>query len=715
MQALHVPFFRLLAALTFGVGVFTIPGFSGDRIVRTFLPADFGVIGNTYSGDAHPNGMIYFANSDGLLEYDGCHWRNIGPQGFGKVISIYISPGGLIYLGGNDRFGYLRVDNDFRYEYFPLHADLDTAIKFQEIWQIVEKQGDIYFQSYEQILKWNGKEVKTITFEDAYIFEENGRLFTSNFRGEFAEIIDDSLFFSKDPLPIYHDAVYSIETLDEQRLLLFSSANGIFEYHLEKRSILPWSNQASSYLKKEGLYHSLPISEDQFIASTGAEGVIFIDYSGNITDSLMPELGVEKGGWREIFEDNFGDIWLCSNFGIVKLENKERPSGLYPTARIRRIISDGKEFQFEGIKKVSFTNRPKKINIRYSSPGLEASHLEFSYFLEGRDEKWSKWKPSPFVDVYNLQGGDYTFYVKSRTGKDLVSEPDQLILTMPLIWYRDPLVYITSLFLFILVVLGLIRFRSLSVKRKSHDLEREVLERTNRIEEQKIELQEMNDRLSETNQELDNFVYRSSHDLTAPLKSIRGLIELSRLEKDSKKYLDLMEESLLRLEDFIQTVMSYSRNNKQQVSMETLNFGNLIKEVFQDLKFIKGANKIEAKMEFENDLNIKSDKRKLNIILYNLVSNAVKYHNYEQKNPYIQIKARKVNGGLKFSVIDNGMGIAPEHKERIFEMFFRASEKSEGSGLGLYIVKEAVEKLNGKIRVISETGKGTRFELEFPQ
>ena len=101
-------------------------------------------------------------------------------------------------------------------------------------------------------------------------------------------------------------------------------------------------------------------------------------------------------------------------------------------------------------------------------------------------------------------------------------------------------------------------------------------------------------------------------------------------------------------------------------------------------------------------------------MLNNLISNAIRYHNPERENPFVRINANINESGAKIEVEDNGIGISQEYHEKVFEMFYRVSESSNGSGLGLYIVKEAVNKLNGDITVKSTPGVGSKFTLHIP-
>ncbi len=231
------------------------------------------------------------------------------------------------------------------------------------------------------------------------------------------------------------------------------------------------------------------------------------------------------------------------------------------------------------------------------------------------------------------------------------------------------------------------------------------------------ELFQNNQLLSKANQELDRFVYSASHDLRAPLSSVLGLIEISQRSEDIeeiKQCLGMMKTRIADLDSFIREIIDYSRNARQEIRLENFNLLDLVKEVSDGLKFGSGMEDIFIKYSIDPQASIISDRSRLKVILNNLIGNALKYSNPYQDEQLISIKASEADKLLKISIEDNGIGIAAEHQPKIFEMFYRASEKSEGSGLGLYIVKETLDKLNGSIRLDSSVGKGSVFNIEIP-
>jgi PAS domain S-box-containing protein len=218
------------------------------------------------------------------------------------------------------------------------------------------------------------------------------------------------------------------------------------------------------------------------------------------------------------------------------------------------------------------------------------------------------------------------------------------------------------------------------------------------------------------NIELDNFVYKVSHDLRAPLSSVLGLVNLAKMEGNDDSladYMKLIGQKVQQLDHFISDVLSHSKNLKLDIKIKKIDLQKLIEQTYTSLNYLKGAEQIKKKIEIEG-ADFYSDPWRIAEILRNLVSNSIKYRDFNRADPEININ---INIGTDTAVIlfvDNGIGISQPDLNKIFEMFYRASTQSDGSGLGLYIVKNAVDKLGGILKVSSELRKGTTFELRLP-
>jgi signal transduction histidine kinase len=242
-----------------------------------------------------------------------------------------------------------------------------------------------------------------------------------------------------------------------------------------------------------------------------------------------------------------------------------------------------------------------------------------------------------------------------------------------------------------------------------------VAQKTQEIEERGKELEIMNKNLVQVNEELDIFLYRSSHDLISPVKSIKGLLGLMKLSKDDQAtYVELMEDRINRLERILNEINSYVKNAKRELVITQFNFRELITEIWSEIEFIENAAAIDLQIDVEEDFMLALDRDRWKMVLSNLMANAVKYHDYRKPKPFIRISVKEGNG-YQFNIEDNGQGIKKEYQSRLFEMFYRANEGSNGTGLGLFLVKKVIDSLQGTIEITSTLGVGTRVEITLPR
>jgi signal transduction histidine kinase len=232
-----------------------------------------------------------------------------------------------------------------------------------------------------------------------------------------------------------------------------------------------------------------------------------------------------------------------------------------------------------------------------------------------------------------------------------------------------------------------------------------------------MQLVESNKLLTKTNQELDRFVYSTSHDLRAPMASMLGLVDLAnRRDNDPEtgRYLVMIKDRIQVLDRFVKDITDYSRNNRIPVERAPLNLADMVLEIWEGLRFAPEARRIRFEVTIPHGVFVVTDPTRLRIVLTNLISNAIRYHDPRKEQPYIGVHYRTVGLSFCIQVEDNGVGIEPAYHKRVFDMFFRGSEASTGSGLGLYIVKETCLKLSGSVQFHSEPNTGSIFTVKLP-
>lgn len=196
-----------------------------------------------------------------------------------------------------------------------------------------------------------------------------------------------------------------------------------------------------------------------------------------------------------------------------------------------------------------------------------------------------------------------------------------------------------------------------------------------------------------------------------------GIANIAKYEVNDEKALQLfsmIENRAKKLDAVIGDILNLARSKKMELKIEPVDFNKIIEEVLNDVKVIAQQHNVELQYTQDSSNFLFSDKNQLRIVLGNLISNAVKYQNPDEPKPLVSVKFRKDARKISILVIDNGIGIPEDSQPKIFEMFYRASLATEGTGLGLYIAKEAVQKLGGEITFTSEEGKGTTFKIALP-
>jgi len=225
--------------------------------------------------------------------------------------------------------------------------------------------------------------------------------------------------------------------------------------------------------------------------------------------------------------------------------------------------------------------------------------------------------------------------------------------------------------------------------------------------------------LVKINKELDSFVYSVSHNLRSPLMSVLGLVNLAKSEDQNRdnffnQYFKMMETSIHKLDETLKEILDYSRNARKEVAIEQIDIRKIIDDNLERMQYMPGAQTIRKDVIIDAQHPFLTDRYRFSFVVNNLISNAIKYHDPDKPESFLQITVLTTPTKAILEFKDNGIGISEKHLNRVFDMFFRATQKNDGAGLGLYIVKEAIDKLNGQIRVVSKVGQGTTFSIEIP-
>jgi len=269
-------------------------------------------------------------------------------------------------------------------------------------------------------------------------------------------------------------------------------------------------------------------------------------------------------------------------------------------------------------------------------------------------------------------------------------------------------IIIAGILMFSLVVVSVILYTK---NRKERQINQKLKARNKEIAAQAEVLKTLNE-------ELDQFVYRSSHDLKAPLSSVLGLITLVQYEsKDANiiNYLEKIKISVDKLMLVLQDLTNYSRNSRLQLEKNVIDFEEIARKSIDELQYLEKLKLIRVDVNIHLNEPFESDFARLSILTTNLLSNAIAHHDIENRDaPFIIIDVSGDKSYASIKITDNGKGIPDKFKDKIFDMFFKGSNDSMGSGLGLYIANGVVKKLSGKLEFESKEGEGTTFVATLP-
>ena len=624
-----------------------------------------------------------------------------------------------------------------------------TNVSIKDILQ--DKQENLWIATYRGIIKVNKQGEQLFTTSDGMLsnsprcmFEDkSGNIWIVANDGGILMIrpdgskktystdngLSDNYVFCIDQLPngdiiagTYHGGLNIISTDDKIKVIAIGIDNSspiIFNIEIIDSDELWLATDVGLYKYQNDTFYQIDKNDGLLVKTvfdvetddygylwvTSNQGVVRAEIS-NINDfisrqvsSIEARLYDEKDGMlsrecvgaTKVFTSSSGNIWIPTSKGISVVD----PGNIYinkkvPPVYIKDIKIDGEQVSIEN-EGVELKAGSQRLTIDYTALSFYSpAKINFKYRLKGFEQNWNEVGNKYQASYMNLPDGQFTFEVIASNNDGLWNEvPASLNVRI------DPFFYQSRLFF--LVLGGFVLLSAFII----YWIRIRVVE-------------EKNKELHKLNEELDSFVYSVSHDLRAPLSSILGLISISKIEKDRANlpiYLEKIEISVNKLDNFIKEIISYSRNVRLKVEVEELDLRVLIEEVFEALAYMDPDNHIETSIESSGKSMIHSDKTRLLVILNNIISNGFRYYKSYINDSFIKVKIITTNTRAVISIEDNGIGIKPERLNKIFDMFYRGTDSGNGSGLGLYIAQESVAKLEGTITVESEYERGTTFTV----
>ena len=411
-----------------------------------------------------------------------------------------------------------------------------------------------------------------------------------------------------------------------------------------------------------------------------------------------------------------GRLWIPTLAGVSTLDPAHLPTNpVPPPVRVHRIEVDGRALDFDPGERLEVPPKGRRFVFGFSALSLLVpSKVTVKYQLEGLDQDWVEAGADRTATYTSLPPGDYTFRViaanndgvwndeGASVGFRVVPEIHQTL------WFR-----LLAGVAILLLGLALYRWRVKLVERRSQGLERIISDLKTTEEER----QRLIDELEVRNEEMERFIYTVSHDLKSPLLTIRGFLGL--VERDAVKgridrlagNIERIDGAAVRMAQLLDELLELSRIGRRRNPPEPCDLGELAREALTLVSTRVEERGLEV--EIADDLpTVVGDRARLREIFQNLIDNAAKFMG-EQSEPRVWITGREEGKGVRVEVRDNGIGIAPKFHEKVLGLFDRLDPKTEGTGVGLAIVKRIIEVHGGTIQVDSEgiPGEGTTFSF----
>ncbi len=683
---------------------------------------------------------LKYSNFTNITEDDGLSLNRV---------NVIIEDGKGNYLVGTDNGSVDLIEKD-RIKHVALQSQLNN-VSVKDM--LIDQEGALWVATYAGVIKKTSSREILYNIKDglsdiqARVLHEDrdGSIWVGYKNGGLVKIDGEKITTLDRSDNLGSNYILSIDELDDGTILVGTHSGGLNFIREDKVVNVRYPlNLGDGVL----IFNTYVENEDRVWLATNIG--LFLYQTSTLEFSQISEVdGLMAETLFDLTEDKLGYFWISSNVGIIRVAKEQlldfingniknveaikydHNDGLISnecTAAAKSLTNSSGEIWFPtlgGIATVDPTSLTKNefippvyiksfcldnecrqellLNTKVS-PGNQRyvidftalsftapAKVKFQYQLEGFDPDWIETIEEREAVYTNLKPGKYTFKVKASNNDGVWNTKGASFeFVVKPYFYKTPWFYIAI----VLVFGGLISIRIYTIRR--HNM-----------------------RLQKLNTELDSFVYSTSHDLRAPLMSILGLVNIAKLDKDPtrlKGYLEKIENSVKKLDSFISDIIDYSRNSRLELILQKVDVKQTIDEVLQSLSYLDAEDRISKRIKIDTNVkSITSDQRRLKIILSNIVSNCYRYHRIDQAGPYIDISVGRKKSEIIFKISDNGQGIEKMHITKVFDMFYRASEDSKGSGLGLYIVKETIDKLGGTIQVESTIEEGTIFFVRFPE
>jgi len=523
------------------------------------------------------------------------------------------------------------------------------------------------------------------------------------------------------------------------RHVMFGTEKGIFRFNEKISRFIPDTTLGTQFA--DGSLNVFYLAEDKnkniWFHSDFQNYQAIPQSDGNFRIIEKPFRRISRGQVNAIYPDPMGKIiWFAANEGLIRYDTSVKKNYRQNFSTfIRQVLASGKTI-FEGNISQSIypviDYKDRNLHFEFSAPFYEAENeTQYQCILEGYDSNWPAWNKETGKNYTNLDDGAYTFRVRAKNVYETLSQEATFQFKVLPPWYKTWWAYLIYIFLAFLGVYFIVKRRSWKLVREKQKLEQVIRERTKEINEKNFQLEEQSEKLKEMDQIKSRFFANISHEFRTPLTLIMGPIE-QRLslcrDKQQEKELQMMLRNSQRLLRLINQLLDLSKldSGKMKLQAARQNIIPFLKGLVGSFESLVVQKPLDLTFQTEEEnIFLYYDTEKLEKVICNLVSNAVKFTPPQGK---ITVSARKYNaddenypgGYLEILFRDTGTGIPENQLPYIFDRFYQADGSSahehqqKGTGIGLALVKELVTLHHGHISVHSSEGKGAEFIIQLP-
>jgi signal transduction histidine kinase/ligand-binding sensor domain-containing protein len=580
---------------------------------------------------------------------------------------------------------------------------------------------------------------KIFTMEDGlahnYVYsifcDSRGRVWFATHKSGLSYFSGKKIVTIKSPVENSGLDINSFTEDAQGRIWVGTSGQGIFlvdENDKFVKSISSTDGLVSDYIYffQKDIYGAIWIGHKnglERILTTPEGGFVISDYSQYVEEKELSQTNYYTNSGMDVW---FGGLNTCIRMNINP-DNK-LPDGSY--VDISDLKLNYEEINWSKRRNLKYKDEiPNELSFSYNENlltftfnGISFTYndkLRYQYKLEGFDDKWSLLTEQNFVTYNKLPPGQYTFLVRSRNYAGIWSDSTALhfIITPPYWetwWFR--ILFLALLFASIYII---IKVRTATLKKRNEILTVEKLKLEKEIKERKIaesKLLKSEIGLKEANQELNTLIYRASHDLRGPVSTIWGLVNVAKMhvvDKESAGFLGMMNTSVEKLDMILKKLFLVSEIKQNEIQPEVFDLKEVLEDVLDTFADEIKARGFKVIIEENTGRGFSTDKRLFEIIVKNIIDNSLTYS--RKTDPELRISTEFKLNDLVMKIWDNGKGIRPENIDNVFNMFYKASDLSKGNGLGLYIVKNALNLLGGEIFVKSNENEFTLIQVHIPE